>query len=193
MSKIVVFNHVTLDGVMQAPGRADEDLRGDFPYGGWAAAASDGILGQVAGENMMSSGGLLLGRRTYLQFHSSWGQRTDPNPFTDVLNKAQKFVASTTLHEPMPWMNSTLLQGDLADAVRRLKEEPRKDLVVMGSGELLRTLMQHNLVDRYVLMIHPLILGSGRRLFPDGATYSRLRLVDSKTTTTGVMIGTYEA
>lgn len=193
MSKIVVFNHLTLDGVMQAPGRADEDLRGDFPYGGWALPANDAILGQVAGENMTTSGGLLLGRRTYLQFHSSWGQRTDPNPFTDVLNKAPKFVASTTLHEPLPWMNSTLLQGDVADAVRRLKEEPRKDLVVMGSGELLRTLMQHNLVDRYVLMIHPLILGSGRRLFPDGATYSRLRLVDSKTTTTGVMIGTYEA
>ena len=110
-----------------------------------------------------------------------------------MLNNTQKYVASTTLAEPLSWSNSTLLKGDAAEAVARLKEEPGKDLVVLGSGELVQSLMRRNLVDSYVLLIHPLVLGSGRRLFPDGGTFAALRLVDTKTTTTGVVIATYAA
>src|SRR6266704_3437659 len=147
MSKVVVFTNLTLDGVMQAPGRPYED------------------------------------------FYAVWPNRTD-NPYTAVLNNTQKYVASTTLEEPLPWINSTLLKGDAAEAVARLKEEPGKDLVVMGSGELVQSLMRGNLVDEYVLLIHPLVLGSGRRLFTDGGAFAALRLVDTKTTDNGIVIVT---
>jgi dihydrofolate reductase len=132
----------------------------------------------------------VLGRRTYEDFYSVWPNRTD-NPFTEVLNKAQKYVASTTLMEPLPWINSTLLKGDAAAAVAALKGQLDQDLVVLGSGELVQSLMQGNLVDEYVLSIHPLVLGSGRRLFPESSPFAALRLVDTKTTTTGVVIATY--
>lgn len=189
--RIVVFNSVTLDGVMQAPGRPDEDRRGGFQHGGWALPYSDSVMGKVAGQSMANTGGLLFGRRTYEDFFSVWPNRTD-NPFTEVLNNTQKYVASRTLKEPLPWKNSTLLKGDAAEAVARLREGPGKDLVVLGSGELVRSLMRGNLVDEYVLLIHPLILGTGRRLFTDGASFAALRLVDSKTTTMGVVIATYQ-
>ncbi len=188
MSKVVVFTNLTLDGVMQAPGRPDEDRRGGFEHGGWAtpyaAMAS-------AGESMANTSALLLGRRTYEDFYAVWPNRTD-NPYTAVLDNTQKYVASTTLEEPLSWSNSTLLKGDAAEAVARLKEEPGKDLVVLGSGELVQSLMRHNLVDEYVLLIHPLVLGSGRRLFTDGGAFAALRLVDTKTTNTGVVIATYQ-
>src|SRR5256714_1734860 len=189
MSKVVVFTNLTLDGVMQAPGRPDEDRRGGFEHGGWAtpyAAMAE------AGESTATTSALLLGRRTYEDFYTVWPNRTD-NPYTAVLNNTQKYVASTTLSEPLPWINSTLLKGDAAEAVARLKEELDKDLVIMGSGELVQSLMRANLIDEYVLLIHPLVLGSGRRLFPDGGTFAALRLVDTKTTTTGVVIATYAA
>src|SRR5512138_3787306 len=185
MSRIVVFNSVTLDGVMQAPGRADEDLRGGFQHGGWAAPYADPGMGKAAGESMATSGGLLLGRRTYEDFYKVWPNRTD-NPFTEVLNNAPKYVASTTLKEPLPWMNSILLKGGVPKAVAELKAQPGKDLVVLGSGELVQTLMQYNLIDRYILLIHPLILGSGTRLFRDGGPSVKMRLVDSRTTGAGV-------
>ncbi len=191
MSKVVVVNHLTLDGVMQAPGRPDEDLRGGFAHGGWAVPDNDAVMGNVMGEGMAQGGALLLGRRTYEDFYAVWPNRTD-NPFTAVLNNTQKYVASTTLEEPLAWSNSTLLKGDAAEAVARLKEQPGKDLVVLGSGELVQSLMRRNLVDEYVLLIHPLVLGSGRRLFPDGGAFTALRLVDTKTTTTGVVIATYQ-
>jgi len=189
MSKVVVFTNLTLDGVMQAPGRPDEDRRGGFEHGGWAtpyAAMAE------AGESTATTSALLLGRRTYEDFYTVWPNRTD-NPYTAVLNNTQKYVASTTLSEPLPWINSTLLKGDAAEAVARLKEEPGKDLVVLGSGELVQSLMRRNLVDEYVLLIHPLVLGSGRRLFADGAAFAALRLVGTKTTSTGVVITTYAA
>src|SRR5947209_14515800 len=189
MSKVVVFTNLTLDGVMQAPGRPDEDLRGGFEHGGWAMPYA---TMEAAEESKRYSGALLLGRRTYEDFYAVWPNRTD-NPFTEVLNNTQKYVASTTLEEPLPWSNSTLLKGDAAEAVARLKEEPGKDLVVLGSGELVQSLMRRNLVDEYVLLIHPLILGSGRRLFTDGGAFAALRLVDTRTTTTGVVIATYAA
>ena len=188
MSNVVVFTNLTLDGVMQAPGRPDEDRRGGFEYGGWATPFA---TMEAAEESMANTGALLLGRRTYEDFYTVWPNRTD-NPFTAVLDNTQKYVASTTLEEPLSWSNSTLLKGDAAEAVARLKEEPGKDLVVLGSGELVQSLMRRNLVDEYVLLIHPLVLGSGRRLFTDGGAFAALRLVDTKTTTTGVVIATYQ-
>jgi dihydrofolate reductase len=191
MRKIVVFNSLTLDGVMQAPGRPDEDVRGGFPYGGWATPYADPEMGRAAGESMATTGGLLFGRRTYEDFYSVWPHQTD-NPFTEVLNNAQKYVASRTLKEPLPWMNSSLLKGDIPEAVSALKAQQGKDLVILGSGELIQTLMQHRLIDQYMLLIHPLILGTGRKLFKDGSPYSTLQLVDSKTTPNGVVIATYQ-
>jgi len=191
VGKVVVFTSLTLDGVMQAPGRPDEDRRDGFAHGGWAAPYNDPVMGVVAAEGMASAGPLLLGRRTYEDFYSFWPHQTD-NPFTEVLDNTLKYVASTTLAEPLPWRNSTLLQGDAAEAVARLKQQPGKDLVVLGSGELVQSLRRRNLVDEYVLLIHPLVLGSGRRLFPDGGASAALRLADTKTTTTGVVIATYQ-
>ena len=191
MREITVFNSLTLDGVMQAPGRPDEDIRGGFAHGGWAAPYMDEVMGRVAAEGMAGPGALLLGRRTYEDFHGFWPHQTD-NPFTEVLDNTRKYVASRTLREPLPWRNSTLLEGDAAEAVARLKEQPGEDLTVLGSGELVQSLRRRDLVDRYVLLIHPLVLGSGRRLFPDGGPASTLRLVGSVPTTTGVIIATYQ-
>ena len=190
MSRIVVTNHVTLDGVMQAPGRPDEDVRGGFDRGGWAIPDNDPVMGRVMGEGMARPGALLLGRRTYEDFAAYWPHQKD-NPFTEVLDNTQKYVASRTLSEPLPWKNSTLLAGDAADAVARLREGSGPDLGILGSGELIQSLRRQNLIDEYVLLIHPLVLGRGRRLFPDGAAPADLRLVNSVTTTTGVIIATY--
>jgi dihydrofolate reductase len=192
MSKLVVVNNVTLDGVMQAPGRSDEDPRGGFTHGGWAIPYNDAVMGQAMGEGMAQSGSLLFGRRTYEDFYSVWPNRTD-NPFTPVLNNAQKYVVSTTLAEPLPWSNSTLISGDVAGTVAQLKSQPGKDIVILGSGELIKSLTQHRLIDQFTLLIHPLVLGTGRRLFPDGIPYAALQLANSVTTTTGVIIATYRA
>ena len=189
MGKVVVIEHVTLDGVMQAPGRADEDQRDGFEHGGWAHARVDEVMGRVMGEGMARGGALLFGRRTYEDFFSFWPTQTD-NPYTDVLDNTLKYVASRTLKEPLPWRNSTLLHGDAAEAVAKLKEGD--DLGVLGSGQLVRSLMQRGLVDEFVLMTHPLVLGTGRRLFADGGAFAELRLTDTTTTTTGVVIAKYQ-
>jgi dihydrofolate reductase len=160
MSRVVVINHVTVDGVMQAPGRPDEDTRDGFEHGGWAMVNSDEVIGTALGARMADSGGLLLGRRSYEDMLSYWN--TQDSPFKNALNMAPKYVASRTLREPLPWPNSTLLAGDVADAVAELKKEPGKDLQIMGSGEVIRSLMPQRLIDEYLLMIHPLVLGSGR-------------------------------
>src|ERR1700682_3414793 len=136
MAKIVVFELVTLDGVMQGPGRPDEDRRGGFENGGWAAPYADPVMGKAAGESMATTGAMLFGRRTYLDFYSVWPKRTDGYPFTEVLNNTLKYVASTTLKEPLPWVNSRLLKGDATAAVARLRKKPGKNIVVLGSGEL---------------------------------------------------------
>jgi dihydrofolate reductase len=190
MSRLVVVSNVTLDGVMQAPGRPDEDRRGGFEHGGWALPYNDAVMAERMGRGMAQGGPLLLGRRTYEDFYRVWPNRSD-NPFTEVLNNARKYVASTTLPEPLPWHNSTLLSGDATSAVARLKEQPGKDLVILGSGALVQSLMPHGLIDEYVLLIHPLVLGTGQHLFPEGAL-TALRLADSVTTTTGVIIATYQ-
>jgi dihydrofolate reductase len=191
MSRVVVTNHLTLDGVMQAPGRPDEDRRGGFEHGGWSPPYADSVMGSVMAERMANGGAMLLGRRTYEDFAAFWPNQKD-NPYTEVLNNVQKYVASTTLQEPLGWSNSTLLEGDAAAAVATLREESDTDLVVLGSGELVQSLMRRNLVDEFLLMIHPLVLGSGRRLFTDGGAFASLRLVDVKPTATGVMIATYQ-
>jgi len=187
VGKVVVFTNVTLDGVMQGPGRPEEDRRGGFAHGGWAtpyAAMAE------AGGGAGFKGALLFGRRTYESFHAFWPNQKD-SPFTALLDHTPKVVASRTLREPLPWMNSTLLAGDAADAVLRLKQEGQ-ELLVLGSGDLVQSLMRRNVVDEYVLLIHPLVLGSGRRLFADGGPSCTLRLVDSKTTSRGVVIATYQ-
>lgn len=189
--RVVVFMNVTLDGVIQAPARPDEDVRGGFKHGGWAIPYADSVMGKVAGESMARSGGLLLGRRTYQDFFSVWPNRTD-NRYTEVLDNTLKYVVSRTLEEALPWKNSTLLKGEATENVTRLKKRPGKDVVVLGSGELVQSLTRSSLVDEYVLQIHPLVLGSGRRLFSNDASLVALRLVDSKTTTTGVVIATYQ-
>jgi dihydrofolate reductase len=190
MSRVTVFNHVSLDGVMQAPGRPEEDIRGGFTRGGWAGGRMDEVIAGVAAQGMSRQGAMLFGRRTYEDFAKVWPKQA-ANPFTEALNKAQKYVASRTLREPLPWVNSTLLQGDAADAVARLKEAG-PDLVILGSGELIQSLMRRRLIDQFILMIHPLLLGRGRRLFAADAEMAELKLVDSKTSTTGVIIATYE-
>jgi len=189
VGNVIVFTNVTLDGVMQAPGRPDEDRRGGFAHGGWATPYA--AMTQ-AGGSMANVGALLFGRRTYEDFYEVWPKRKD-NPFTAVLHNTQKYVASTTLHEPLPWKNSTLLKGDATEAVAKLKQELGKDLVIFGSGDLVQSLMRRNVVDQYVLLIHPLVLGSGRRLFPDGGAFAALQLVHSQTTPNGVVIATYQA
>lgn len=192
MSRVLVVNHLTLDGVMQAPGRPDEDLREGFEHGGWATSYGDEVLGRVMGEGMARGGALLFGRRTYEDFAAVWPNRKN-NPFTEVLGAKQKYVASTTLREPLPWTNSTLLPGDAADAVAGLKDRSDEDLTVLGSGVLVQSLMRHNLIDEYLLTIHPLVLGSGRRLFPDAGAFAALRLVETRPTTTGVVIARYRS
>ena len=192
MRSITVNNNVSLDGVMHAPMSPDEDTRGGFEHGGWAQPYFDEVMGSIAAEGIAKGGSLLLGRRTYEDLAAFWPTQSDDNPFTAVMNDFQKYVASTTLEEPLSWNKSTLLKGDAAEAVAALKEQPGKDLVVLGSGELVQSLMRRRLIDEYVLLIHPLILGSGRRLFTDGGSSAELRLVDNKTTTTGVVIATYQ-
>lgn len=194
MTRIVVVNHLSLDGVMQAPARPDEDRRGGFEHGGWAAAGGDEVMGRKLGAAMLGRGALLLGRRTYEDFYAVWPNAPQPNPFTERLNNTQKYVVSNTLSEPLPWVNSSLLSGDGADAVARLKRDlpSDEDLCVLGSGALLHSLIPRGLIDEYLLLIHPLLLGGGLRLFPEGV-YGRLTLVESLTTTTGVVIATYRA
>jgi dihydrofolate reductase len=147
-------------------------------------------MGEVAATGMATDSAMLFGRRTYEDFHGFWPNAPQPNPFTEVLNRSQKFVASRTLEEPLAWENSTLLKGDAGDAVVELKAG-HKDIVVLGSGDLIQTLMRHDLIDEYLVLIHPLVLGTGRRLFEEGVPPASLKLVDTKTTTTGVIIARY--
>ena len=148
-------------------------------------------MAEQAGQGIAQGGAFLFGRRTYEHFASVWPNQPDDDVFAKVLNGRMKYVASRTLAEPLVWRNSTLLKGDAAEAVAGLKLQQDKDLVILGSGELIQSLMSHGLIDEFRLLIHPLVLGSGRRLFADDGTFATLRLVDTITTTTGVVIATY--
>ncbi|NAS21165.1 dihydrofolate reductase [Herbidospora sp. NEAU-GS84] len=192
MGEIVVTESVTLDGVMQAPGRADEDTRDGFRHGGWAAPYADPVMMRVMGAGMAATGAILFGRRTYEDFFAVWHGRADGNPFTAKLDATPKYVVSRTMGRPPAWPNSILLEGEGVPAVEALKKEIDHDVVVLGSGELVRALLAHGLVDRLVLSVHPLVLGSGRRLFPADGPPAAFRLVESVPTGTGVVIATYE-
>ncbi len=192
MRKIVVSEFLTLDGVMQAPGDPNEDRTGGFEHGGWQLAYFDDIFGSVMMDAFAATGGLLLGRTTYENFARHWPNQPAEDPLAGTLNGLTKYVVSTTLTEPLAWQNSTLINGDVAGEIAKLKEGSGKEIQVIGSGELVQTLIEHDLVDQYRLMIHPLVLGTGKHLFREGTSMSRLRLVDSTPTTTGVLILTYE-
>jgi dihydrofolate reductase len=194
MGELVVVENLTLDGVMQAPGGADEDVRGGFRHGGWAQPYADHVMAEVMGRGMGKNGVLLFGRRTYQQFHGFWSRQTDGNPYTEVLNRRPKFVASRSLAEPLPWENSTLLKGDVIEAVTALKSDVDGDVVVLGSGELVRSLAAAGLIDVLTVSIHPLTLGSGTKLFADGgAGPGKFELIEVVPTSTGVLIAGYRA
>jgi dihydrofolate reductase len=191
MAKITAVESVSLDGVMQAPAAPDEDPRGGFEHGGWAAPYTDEVGMRVAGEGMAREGAMLFGRLTYERFHKAWAGRDD-NPFSPVLDARRKYVTSTTLSDPLPWRNSTLVSGDAAASVAELKRSaPEGDIVLLGSGVLLRSLLAADLVDELQLSIYPLVLGSGVRLFHADGPHRSLALANSVTTTTGVIIATY--
>ena len=192
MRNITATLSISMDGVIQAPGRPDEDTRGGFDRGGWAVPYNDEIMAQRMGEGMASSGTMLFGRRTFEDFYGYWPQQTD-NPFTPYLDQATKYVVSSTLSEPLPWQNSNLLPGDPATSVSQLKSEQGPDIGIVGSAELVRSLLGAGLIDRYVLLIHPLVLGQGRRLFDDRGPSAAFEMIDNLTTSKGVIIATYEA
>ncbi len=189
MRKLVAVTQVTLDGVMQAPGGPEEDPSGGFEYGGWSAPHFDEVLGQAAEEAFEKPFDLLLGRRTYEIFAAHWPY--DEGPIADRLNSATKHVASRTLEAPLDWSNSTLLEGDVQTAVPALKEQDGLDIHVLGSSELLRTLLQHGLVDELRLWIFPVVVGRGKRLFAGDSAPAGLELVDSTVSTSGVIAATY--
>lgn len=188
MGKVVVTNWVSLDGVMQAPGRPDEDTRNGFVHGGWGISYSDGASVAKMGE-LGENPAFLFGRRTYEDLLTTWNQRG--GPFKGALNARQKYVASSNPSTRLEWPNSALLHGDVPGAVADLKRNTEANLVIMGSGELIGSLMAADLIDEYLLMIAPVVLGAGRRLFA-GSTHASLRLVESITTPTGVVLATYE-
>ncbi len=189
MGKVVVTNAVTLDGVMQGPGRPDEDTRDGFAYGGWGIPYGDEATVAKMGERMGEDRAFLFGRRTYDQLLSSWNVRG--GPFKDSLNDTHKFVASSNSETQLEWPNSTLLHGDVPAAVAELKEKSPTNLVIMGSGVLIASLMAADAIDEYLLSITPVVLGSGRRLFPEGVQ-ATLRLTECVTTSKGVLLATYE-
>jgi dihydrofolate reductase len=191
MRSITVTMSVTLDGVVQGPGRRDEDTRGGFTHGGWGLRYNDEVMGREMAEEMAKPGDMLFGRRTWQDFITAWGRATDSNPFTAHLNAATKYVVSTTLQNADAWQNSILLRGDAVDLVAELKARPGRDLSVIGSASLVRSLHAAGLVDRYTLLIHPLTLGSGTRLFESPAPLTELELGGTVATTKGVVIAQY--
>jgi dihydrofolate reductase len=191
MPLIYVINHLTLDGVMQAPGRKEEDPRDGFDQGGWSVPGVDQALMDVTAARVAQAGGLrlLLGRRSYEGMLGYWN--TQDSPFRNGLNDAQKYVVSRSTREPLPWPNSTLVADDVVGAVTSLKRSPGPDLCIMGSGELIRTLMAHGLIDDLTLFIHPIVLGAGRRMFQRGSASASLRLESCRTNTRGVLMARY--
>ncbi len=190
MRKLIVSTFLTLDGVMQAPGGPEEDDEGGFAYGGWSVNYWDEEMGQVMAQFMGKPFDLVLGRRTYDIFAAYWPHATD-QAGAKPLNDATKYVVSRG-SPTLEWSNSVLIEGDAAEGIAALKAGDGPELQVHGSGNLIQTLLRHSLVDRYHLWVFPLVIGSGKRLFSDGAIPSALGLVDSKVSTTGVVMGMYE-
>jgi dihydrofolate reductase len=191
MRKLVVTTFMTLDGVMQAPGGPEEDADGAFAHGGWSVGYWDEGMGKLALDIHLAAGGVLFGRKTYEILAAHWPRVGDDDPLAAKLNAVPKYVASRTL-STLEWANSSLLRGDVPDAVGRLKEQDGDPLLVIGSSELIQTLIQHDLVDAYTIWTFPVVLGEGKRLFGDGAIPAGLELTDIQTSTTGVTVATYE-
>jgi dihydrofolate reductase len=188
--KIVVVNFMSLDGVMQGPGHPDEDRSGGFDHGGWVMPYIDEEWGKVFAEGSATTDALLFGRKTYEIMAAHWPHQPDDDPIAAMMNGTQKYVVSNTLTE-VTWENSSLITGDVVAGLTELKEGPGKNITVLGSGELLRTLMTHGLVDEYVVALYPLVLGYGKRLFRDGLPRIPLALAATRPTTTGGVILTY--
>ena len=192
MRKVIVTEWMSLDGVVQAPGAADEDPTGGFQHGGWSLRYFDEVAMKWAVENVAGAGGFLLGRRTYEGFAAHWPNASEEEQvLAEPLNTRPKYVASTTLTEPLAWQHSTVLHGDVAEAVAALKRQDGDELLVIGSTKLVQTLIEHGLVDEFRVMIDPLVVGGGKRIFRDDGVLRPLRLVDSKVTTTGAIVATY--
>jgi dihydrofolate reductase len=192
MRKVIVNEWMSLDGVVQAPGAAEEDTTGGFEHGGWHPRYFDDISRKWVVENLTEAGGFLLGRRTYENFAAHWPNASEEEQaVAQPLNSLPKYVASTTLTDPLEWQHSTVLHGDVADAVLALKQEDGDDLHVIGSTELVKTLIERELVDEFRVMIDPVVLGGGKRVFRDDGALRPLRLVDSQVTTTGAILATY--
>lgn len=191
MGALTVIEFLSLDGVYQAPGQPDEDTEGGFRHGGWSRPYADEVLGATAAEGMARTGVQLFGRKTYEIMARHWPNAPEDDPYAKHLNNVQKYVASNTLRqEDLTWQHTTLLTGDVVAQVRAMKEQ-EGDIGVLGSGNLVRTLAAHDLVDAYSLFVYPIVLGSGKRLFGDADEVRKLELVDSKTTTTGGLLLSY--
>jgi dihydrofolate reductase len=192
MHKVITNEFMSLDGVVQGPGGADEDTSGGFEHGGWHMRYFDDLSQKWVLESIVEAGGFLLGRRTYEIFAAYWPKAPEEEQvIAQPLNTKPKYVASTTLTEPLEWQNSTVLQGDVAEAVAALKQEDGVDVHVVGSADLVRRLIEQGLVDEFRLMIDPVTLGGGKRIFRDDGSLRPLRLVHSEVTTTGAILATY--
>ena len=191
MGSIAVTMWVSLDGVVQGLGRADEDTRGGFTHGGWGRRYDDEVMGREMAKAMAKPGDMLLGRRTWQDFITAWARLTDGNPVTTHMNAATKYVVSRTLQDADAWQNSIMLRGDAVDTVAELKAQPGRDLSIIGSASLVRSLHAAALIDRYTLVICPLTLGSGARLFEGPAPLTEFELTGSVATTKGVIIAQY--
>ena len=192
MRKVIVVEWMSLDGVVQAPASADEDTSGGFQHGGWHVRYFEDVSMKWVVENVTQAGGFLLGRRTYDMFAAHWPKAgKEEQTLAQPMNTLPKHVASRTLKDPLAWQNSRLLEGDVAAAVTALKREDGRDLLVIGSTELVQTLIAHDLVDEIRMMIDPVILGGGKRIFRDNGVLRQLQLVKSQVVTTGAILATY--
>jgi dihydrofolate reductase len=190
MRMLRLIEFLSLDGVIQAPGAPEEDTEGGFRHGGWQRPYFDEVLGAAAAEGMAATDSYLFGRKTYEKMAAYWPTAPADDPYARHLNGTPKYVASRTL-EAVEWQNSTLLKGEVAKEVAKLKEQPGQNIAVLGSGDLVQTLIRDDLVDEYWLVVFPIVLGSGKRLFREADQAVKLRLVDSKATGTGGVMLTY--
>jgi len=191
MRKIIVLSFITLDGVVQAPGGPEEDPTGGFKYGGWTVGYWDDLLSEVMMKQMAERFDLLLGRKTYEIFAAYWPYVKSDDPIADKLNSAKKYVASKTLQK-LDWNNSTLVNGSIVQEIKKLKEQNGPELQVHGSGNLVQTLLKHDLIDEFRLKTFPVTIGTGKRLFGEGTIPAGFKLVDCRASSTGVIVATYE-
>jgi dihydrofolate reductase len=193
MRKVVAVEWMTLDGVVQAPGAPDEDASGGFQHGGWHLPYFDGLARTWVVEGYAEAGGFLFGRRTYENLAAYWPNASqEEQPVAEPLNTKPKYVASRTLTEPLGWQHSTLLKGDVAEAVAALRQQDGEELHVIGSSQLVQTLIAHDLVDEFRVMIDPLVVGGGKRIFGDDGARRPLRLLEHKVTISGAILATYQ-